>query len=308
MNDNQNKHYNAADGMLAVMDSKTGLWTGKPKVVEYRTAIEDDLAAIDALEVIQTADKTGVTESKELYKFEKGLQVFTVAQLVAAYAFDEGDTDTRKQVLMPKSKFQHGSEATLHARWKTIFDVASLKVDDMIDKHYDITTTQVSDINTYITTLHSKSGQVTAAGSQKVAATKTLGEAFDDLAENQKLLFENCANIFLTDPQFQEAMENAVKTDNSGVRHQALRIIVEDSVIPEVRLRNVNVTIQELKLSLVTSKRGVVTFKSADVAAGNYSILVELPGYVSQILNNVAVLDTGVKFVLVRLVKENGRA
>ena len=291
MQDQFSRSYNAAKAGLSVMRENESLWVSLAALRLKVEAAEGSLDRIEDLVLESMNEGTVHSESKEAKKKSTANLALAVASALKTYAEDVGDTSLEGEMRLSKTDLLFVKDVDAVDRWKLIKNRAVSNLAGLVSGGYPVSATDVTALDDAITAFINIRELPKTKRTSKKAANEEIETEFDILASTLKKLQRLLTTLALTEPRFCKEANNAFERVETGQRHYAIRVIVVDDVT-SVRLNGVKTTLVEAGISRKSSVVGVVTFKTAEVDNGNYSLLFEMEGYKTLSVKNVKV-DAG---------------
>ena len=306
MNDEQNREYNAASTGVAVLDNHTADFSGDLALKAKKTEIENKLDEIDLAKVKQQASTHGATVSKGTIFKKMMTTSWIIARLLVAYGKKINDTNLIADMDKPRSSFVHTDFVNGKTLADKVFAAGGTHQVAALAAGFQLTALMVSGLGTLITDFVAAKDQPEAIKSDVQAAGILVATEIKELKVLVKDLFGDLMPPYAeSNNTFYNAVNDGFQVNDAGVRHIAIRVAVNDSVVL-VRLPKAVVTIDVAGENKVknSSIRGISDFSQQDIAPGNYTVKIELTGYATQIIQNVKVVDgvmTTVNVVLVKI-------
>ena len=304
MNDEQNREYNAASTGVAVMDNHLADFSGDLALKAKKTEIENKLDDIDLAKVKQQASTHGATTSKGTIFKKMMTSSWIIARLLVAYGKQINNTNLIADMDKPRSSFVHTDFVNGKTLADKVFAAGGTHQVAALAAGFQLTALMVSGLGTLITDFVAAKDQPEAIKSDVQAAGILVATEIKDLKTLVKDLFGDLMPGYAeSNTPFYNAVNDGFQVNDAGVRHIAIRVAVNDSVVL-VRLPKAVVTVVELTKAKNSSVRGISDFSQQDIAPGNYTVKIELPGYATQTIQNVKVVDgvmTTVNVVLVKI-------
>lgn len=304
MNDEQNREYNAASTGVAVMDNHLVDFSGDVALKTKKTEIENKLGEIDEAKVKQQASTHGATASKGTIFKKMMTTSWIIARLLVAYGKKINDTNLIADMDKPRSSFVHTDFVNGKTLADKVFAAGGTNQAAALAAGFQLTALMVSGLGDLITDFVAAKDQPEAIKSDVQAAGILVAKEIKELKTLVKDLFNDLMPPYAeSNNTFYNAVNDGFQVNEAGVRHIAIRVAVNDSVVL-VRLPKVTVLIAELNKEKNTSIRGIADFSQQDVPPGNYTVRISLPGYTTQVIPNVKVVDgvmTKVDVVLVKI-------
>ena len=304
MNDEQNREYNAASTGCQVLDNHVTDFSGDLALKNKKIKIEAKLDEIDDAKVKQTTSTHGATTNKGVIFKKMMNKAWVIARLLVGYGKSVNDTDLVADMDLNKSDFVHTDFVKGKTLADKVADAGGLNQVAALAAGFQLTAQMVTDLDGFITDFVAAKDQPEAIKSDVQAAGILLATEIKDLKLLVKELFEDLMPGYAeSNTTFYNAVNDGFQVNDAGVRHIAIRVAVNDSVVL-VRLPKAVVTVVELTKVKNSSIRGISDFSQQDIAPGNYTVKIELTGYATQTIQNVKVVDgemTKLDVVLVKI-------
>ena len=286
---------------LAANPTITATLTGFPT---YLPIIQTTHTQILTAKVLQEADKTGDTKSKNLLKTTLIAQAIDIDRRMVAFATNTNNISLLELVNYTETELKRCSDQKLVTCCQVIRDNANLNVAALAT--YGITAALITTLQTTITNFSNliPKGRVVTTDSGE--ATKTLITLFKTLVTNWAKIDTLIEMVRVSQPTFYDEYQKVSKIIVMGTGSLALKIKATnaDTKSPEA---NVTLTLMptngQLKSATVSERKGVVKktavgggshYKS--VADGVYTLTAKKTGF-KEVTETVNVVNGEMTFV-----------
>jgi 5-hydroxyisourate hydrolase-like protein (transthyretin family) len=300
MDDHATRVLNAAAAGLQVMNDNSSVWSGKPSVVNKKTAIEDKVAEIELLEDSITGG-SGTITAKMMARVNAALAAIKLSKPMTVFARDTNNAVLEGEINLPWSSIRYSKDQVAIDNWQLVHDRAESNEAALVAGGYS-EASWITELDDAITAFKFERGRPKA----KQADIKAMNEQVALKVKELQLLKIDLLNLLVqfmvSDPAFYGAVEAAFELNMSGQRHVALRLHFIDEATG-VRLAGVEALVVELGRSKTASKNGRIDFSQQQLPQGNYILVFTLKDYAEQTVQNVGIGHGKMKLMEVVMVK-----
>ncbi|HPD65788.1 MAG TPA: carboxypeptidase regulatory-like domain-containing protein [Bacteroidia bacterium] len=277
MNDRQIAWKNMASTTVSVCHDHESVWTSDTHFSGALTEIETNLTEIEAQEVIQNENITGIAEQKQILRDALIEKTKWVAVRILSYATVTGNAPLANAVKMAESSYTRLSADKLFSFATTVHEKGTENATALAS--YGITSTDLTDLAAKITAYHTFKDEPVKALEIRRNATNKIKQLIKDTNKIFKKRLDVFAMIYQsTAPDFYSLYKLAREIHDHPTTTMALRghVIDQETTQP---LANVNVHVAP-GIDRITTASGI--FEVTDLPEGTYNIDLECPGYQPQ--------------------------
>jgi hypothetical protein len=286
MNDHATRSLNAAAAGQEVMASNSAIWNTRPAIVDKNDALDqtvDDITLLDD----QITNGSGTRTAKTLARQNAAILALKIGKPMSIFAKDTNNLELFGEIDLPWSLLRYGKDQDCIDRWQLIHDRSFTHQTALVTDGY-IESTWTGLLFTAITDFGTLRGKPKAKRSNVKALNLAINLKLKELETIKADLLDLIVQFKDTEPLFYNALRAAFELDQTGMRHLALRLRYTDQSTG-IRLFGVQATIQEIGLSRVSSKNGIVSFSRQELATGNYILQSELANYDQSLIENLGI-------------------
>lgn len=303
MTDKQENRQSMYKATITTCDEHNSSWSAIPAFVFQFDKFKTINAELDAVKLIQVADKTGLAVDKGNKKINMTEKAVKVIGGLKAFALVTKNNELREKINYSHSVIITARDMDAISYCKIVYGVALEHAADMVD--YGVADTDIAGLNNAIINFSSEVQNPRAAIAEKKAATSMLVPLFKDASAILRIMDGIVETLRESDPDFYNAYNSAREIIDLGHRKRKQKTNISGTVTSEESgkpLRSVNVTLIERLETVRTGSAGNYKLKTEYAGAG--TLAFAHAGYITRIVTvNIAKGETitkDVRLVVVR--------
>ena len=300
MTDEQARIYNMGQSVEQIFSDYALVYAANPSLISRVATLTGHIDAADVLEQEQGSPTQPITQNKRTIRANMVKTGVALAKGIATYANDNNLPQLAAEYLLYNKTYLNATRDTsAFSRNDVVYQKANTLRPDLLLQGF--TDQMITDYGTLVSDFNGLIGAPRAKRSQKKVATTGVDAELKNMVALLNNEIDAAMGVYdLLAPDFYNAYHNARKIDNTGVRHVSLQLKIKEVVTGTV-LPFALGTLLETATTARSGSTGRMQFFS--LPTGVYTLKIELDGYQTQTINNVAINPTGLTRLEVALVK-----
>ena len=303
MTDKQTNKKNMAATTKQLLDTNLTLWETITAFFSQHALLANSLTTINALGIIQNTDNTGYGEEKQNFKEIMADKTMVVAGPLSANARINNDKPLLRKVDIVRTDITKAKDEDAPNIAKLILEKAN-DLDPATLIEIGLVPANITALNESIVAFVAATPKPREAQTITETATENLEEEFETLDKILVTLDELMEPFKENENDFYKEYKVARKIVDTGVRHISIRGKVRDAddeaKVPRGFITATAPGVEAVKVKI--SKLALYRVYSRE--AGSYTLTIESPDYVTQVITNVVVEPDEITDIDIQLVKE----